>query len=215
MSWPKTTQAVSSSPVAYPERVNSRAARALRGTALAAFATLIAALAHTLGGGAAPSPLFCAALFAFAAPLATALAGARVSLRGTIAAVAASQLLFHGAFAALGDFGSSTAATGGHLHGVVPTLSVLAPAPEHPDMTFAHVLAGLVTVAAVRRGESIVRAVRTWILGTAAPPATSIVFPRVPRRLAHGPSPLLPLLVVLSGLSRRGPPVRLTTSFAA
>jgi hypothetical protein len=63
--------------------MNSRASRAVRGTALAAVATLLAAVAHTLGGGAAPSPLFCGVLLVFAAPLAIALAGARISRWGT------------------------------------------------------------------------------------------------------------------------------------
>ena len=103
-------------------------------------ATVVAATAHTLAGGGAPSPLFCAVIAALAVPGATALAGPRPALWRTALAVGGSQVLFHAAFAVTGDLGAWDAGTE-HVHGaplvVAPasaSSSAMNPA-EHPTST--------------------------------------------------------------------------------
>ena len=71
----------------------SRGARAARGAAVAVFATFVASLAHTIGGGALPGPVAVLVALAFSTPLAVLLAGARMRLLRTSAAALIAQEL--------------------------------------------------------------------------------------------------------------------------
>ncbi|MFG6504230.1 hypothetical protein [Microbacterium sp. P05] len=197
--------------------MNGRAVRARRGGALAATATLIAATAHTLGGGVAPSPMFCLVLFALATPFATAFAVPRPSLWRTAAAVGVSQALFHAAFTVIGDPGWS-AATGPHVHGAAAMASMGAmadaAAPAHADMTLAHVLAALATILLVRHGQALIAAIRAWIIRAASTADAPVLRPRAAVRTVPAERPPASR-VFPPGLGRRGPPRALPVPSAA
>ncbi|MBD3943390.1 hypothetical protein IF188_16995 [Microbacterium sp. NEAU-LLC] len=182
-----------------------RHVRALRGTAAAAVATIVAATAHTLAGGGAPAPALVAAVGILAAPLAVALAGRRLSVWRVGAIVLASQALFHLAFAITA--GADPAAP--HAHHTTVLAGGVAPValPDAP-MLVAHVLAAIATVAGLYGGERMLRALGRGIRSILARARVLGTLPAVPRRLAsHRVQVTRPAQAVLSGLSRRGPPV--------
>ena len=75
-----------------------RHVRALRGTASAWIATIIAATSHTLAGGGGPSPALVAVIGVLAAPLAVLLIGRRLTAWRVGATVVVAQAMFHVAF---------------------------------------------------------------------------------------------------------------------
>ncbi|WP_342000637.1 hypothetical protein MRBLWH7_001453 [Microbacterium sp. LWH7-1.2] len=181
-----------------------RHVRALRGTAAAWVAAVVAATAHTLGGGGAPSPALVAAVGILAAPVAVALVGRRPSTWRIGASVLASQALFHVAFAVTAD-ADPAALHGHHLTHLGGDLSAVV-VPDAP-MLAAHALAAIATLAGLYGGERMLRALGrgirslfTRLRGVAPRPSQ----PRV------APAPAGPLLfaarIVLSDVSRRGPP---------
>lgn len=189
--------------------MNARQLRLVRAAAVSFIATLLAALSHTFGGGAAPHPLLILAVATLLTPLAALLVGVRHS-RGRVAtAVLLSQGAFHLVFQALGS-PTGTGAIGGtgHVHHI--DLSLLGPvsaaAVPSTAMLFAHAVAAVLTLLLIWHGESVIRAVVRWFdailrraVVAASPPH------RRPLRLR---SLLLPPFdaAISSGLSRRGPP---------
>jgi hypothetical protein len=190
--------------------VSTRAVRTLRGAAFAVVATLLAALAHTLGGGGAPSPLFCAAVAALALPPSVALAGARMSRWRTAAAVGASQALFHIAFAVTGDIGPADALAAGHdhLHAAAAVSSMpSALASGDAAMLPAHLVAAVVTFAAVRRGETVLAGVLRWTRTVLRRVVVVLAqAPTRPRPAVRVPFEPRPPRVSAAPLTRRGPP---------
>jgi len=171
-----------------------------------AFATAVAALSHGFADGASPSALSLGAALVFAGVLGTLLVGRRPSLPRLIAIVAASQLAFHTVFSWLSP-GTATAASGHH-----GTSVLLAPAAEHhgtdPAMWGAHALAMLVTILFLRRAElalwSLLRDTLEAVTAAALP---AIAVRPVPGRAYPAEAPRHPVsFVLLSALSRRGPP---------
>jgi hypothetical protein len=153
--------------------MTTRWARFARGWIVALFATLVAALSHTLGGAAAPSALAAGVSLAFAGMICVALAGRTVSTVRLTLAVLFSQIIFHALFSFGGPGGTLTtdaAATIG-LHGHAAAESALASdaaVGELSDTTgtalahvghaggtmwLAHVAAAVVTIMALRYGE--------------------------------------------------------------
>ena len=142
--------------------MTTRWARFARGWIVAGFSTFVAALSHTLGGGAAPGLLAVVVSLAFAGILSIALAGRTLSTWRLSVAVLASQLIFHALFSFGSAAGRLTATDGaaGHAHQAGQTIQ-LSPsggagtmADDHGWlMTAAHVLAAVVTVVALRYGE--------------------------------------------------------------
>lgn len=199
--------------------MNSRAARTLRGAAIAAIATVTAAASHTLGGGTAPSVLFCAVLFVFAVPVATVVATTRPSMWRTILAVGSAQLSFHAAFALVGDIGipavvRGTMSAGMHAHDVGLLWTPNAALAPDTGMTVMHTVAALVSAALIWRGEAALAAIVDWVARAARRvlvPASAVEqrctpwFASVPRAVAALPP----------GLGRRGPPPLSSPSFAA
>ncbi|MEC5151460.1 hypothetical protein [Cryobacterium sp. GrIS_2_6] len=102
--------------------MTARWTRFARGWAIAGFATFVAALSHTLGGGAAPGLLPVVISLAFAGIVCIGLAGRAPSLWRTAAAVLTSQLIFHGLF--------SLGASGGSQRTDAPAGTL--PAHSHP-----------------------------------------------------------------------------------
>ncbi len=186
-------------------------ARVLRGALAGAVTTTLALGFHVLGGGALPDGVAIAVSYGGAIWLAIMIGRRRLSLPVLGAGVTAAQLLLHTVFtvSTAGGALQGDGAHAGHGDGGVLTLVL------HHDgqaMWWAHALAGLLTVAALHRGERIlqrlaeltavvVRAVLRFA-GIAAVPL------RRPRRLvfaAHVPALATGRLATVT--ARRGPPV--------
>ncbi|MGK2938172.1 MAG: hypothetical protein ACSLFR_10280 [Solirubrobacteraceae bacterium] len=192
--------------------MTTRWARFVRGWVTTGFAVFVAAFAHVAGGGHAPDWLAVAVSLAFAGILCVPLAGKTLSLPRLTISVAGAQAVFHTLFALAG--GQGHAITTGHHGAVIFTATALA---EHGDdgaqsMTLAHVIAAVITIVALRFGESafwgiVARAkagmprLRTHSPVAFAQPAST---PAPQRELA--PTRLRELA---ASVSRRGPPALL------
>jgi hypothetical protein len=198
----------------------TRGARAARGAAIAASATLVASLAHTAGGGAPPGPLVLVLSLAFSMPLAMLLTGGRMPLlRASVAALAA-QAALHLLYA-LGTPGAglATSAAPHASHGApVVHLDGATAVVDHGHavaMPFAHLVAAAATIAmlalldravtasAVAFG-TVVRGIRLLVGVLRGIPA-----PATPRRVlppTTGTGPPNPGILLLSSLRHRGPP---------
>ena len=173
-------------------------------------ATTLAAVSHTVAGGSVPHPLLVVAMASFLVPLAAVLLGARASRSRVAATVVVAQTLFHGAFQMLGA-PSATAVVSGHQHHLDLSAlgtAVSSAAPGSSSlMLLGHLLAAVLTTAALWHGESMVRAIAGWVearLRRAIPifraPHESPAPPILPhpRPIAFAPS---------ACVSRRGPPL--------
>ncbi|MFS0712488.1 hypothetical protein ABC195_01295 [Microbacterium sp. 2P01SA-2] len=183
-----------------------RRARAVRGTASAAIATVFAATAHTLSGGLAPLWLIVVAT-ALAAPAAVWLVGRAPSAWRTGLVVLASQGLFHTFFSIAGS--ADPTAPLPHIHGA--TMTALAPLPHlhavGTNMTATHVLAAAVTVATLVVGERLIRLIHRGIRRFARLMSPSLR-PRTPLlRPTAATERVVPARRLRSSLSLRGPPV--------
>jgi len=203
--------------------MTTRWARFARGWIVAAFSTFVAALSHTVGGGAAPGLLAVVVSLAFAGIVSIALSGRSLSTWRLAVAVLVSQLIFHGLFSFGGAGGrlAATDLTTGHAHAAGQSVQLMpAGAAEVMSvgdhglmMTLAHIIAAVVTVVALRFGERAF-----WGLFTTATVAlTALVkvivltpIPNIPRTIPALATFLPPrdLLVLLSPMRHRGPPVR-------
>jgi hypothetical protein len=130
--------------------MDSRWARVGRGTIAAAIATFVAAFSHALGGDAAPSWFGVGASFVLSLAVCTALSGRSLSWWRLAASVAVSQVLFHVLFS-----GPGATAASGHAHDAASVAANAMPAMDaHDDrMILAHVIAGIITLLALRFGE--------------------------------------------------------------
>jgi hypothetical protein len=187
--------------------VTPRHVRALRGAAAAWVATIVAATAHTLAGGGAPAPALVAAIGILVAPFAVALIGRTLAAWRVATVVVAAQGLFHVAFALTADADASPASV--HSHHFLashPHALAGAVAPDAP-MLAGHLLAAAVTVLALFHGERMLRALGRGIRSMFS--RLDLVAPRPPApHRAPTPSDQARAVVrvVLSDLSRRGPP---------
>lgn len=192
--------------------MTSRQLRFLRAAAVSAIATLIAAVSHTLGGGAAPHPLLIAAVAALFVPLSAALVGGRSSRARVAVTVVLAQAAFHLLFQLLGAPTAGDVATpGAHAHHLdLGALGPLSPTPTLDGlMLSAHLLAALLTTLLLWHGESVLRTIARWFqaaLRRAVTPAPARSAPPRPLRSA-----LLPPLdaAMTTVVSRRGPPALL------
>ena len=140
----------------------SRWARVARGLLAAGVATLVAALFHMVGGGAAPSPLALTLSLTFSGLACVALAGKQLALWRLTVSVGLSQFLFHTLFSLSPSGSFAGADPSGHVHlgshlvmvssGGATTMSSMA--PESAAMWVSHAVAALVTIAALRFGET-------------------------------------------------------------
>lgn len=184
-----------------------RHVRALRGAAAAWIATIVAATSHTLAGGGAPAPALVGVLGILASPLAIVLVGRRLTAWRAGATVVAAQALFHVSFALTA--GVDPAAVTGHVHHATldgspgPVSGVL---PDGP-MLLGHAVAAAATMLALYFGERMLRALgrglRSMLRRAGDPVLAPVVLLR--RAAAGVPAPRA-LGVVLSDVSRRGPP---------
>lgn len=195
--------------------MTSRGERAFRGTAIAVFATFVASLAHTVGGGAAPGPVAVLLALAFSAPLAMLLAGARARLLRTSISALVAQGALHLCYALGGTptIGGPAAGVGAHSGHAAPVNldAVLTAAPVehgHGFMPFAHLLAAAVTVVGLAVGDDVFDAIRRSVLlfvrRLTAVPVPVVV---VPFRLeATTVRPSLVAALLHAVLGSRGPP---------
>lgn len=202
--------------------MTTRGTRALRGTLAAVVAVFVAALFHAASGGGAPSALALTLSLAFSVPTCVLLTGTRLSLWRLCVSVGVSQLIFHGLFA-LGAGGTTveagTSTMGAHLHATTLLIAPVAPgapaAPTHDmsSMWLGHVAAAIVTVAALRHGETVASRLCTLAaapvlaaverLALRSEPADAVVQVVVSARPITLPVPAL----LLGALRHRGPPV--------
>jgi hypothetical protein len=202
--------------------MGSRAGRAWRGIAAAAFAVFAAAVSHSAAAG-DPAPILGIVLaLTVALPVCVLLAGRRLSWVRLGLAVAVSQFVFHillqvgvgyvgrvvpGASAMPGMPGMPAAAA---LHEAMP---VMLPAlDEHrmtsPAMWVGHAIAAALTIAALGAGERALRALLELVgWSFVARAVQGIAAPQVRRISVFARRTVLSSLSVLSVAPRRGPPV--------
>lgn len=185
-----------------------RQLRLVRAAAASSSATVLAAVSHTVGGGMPPHPLLIVAVAVLLIAPAAVLIGRRPSFARTTTTVVLSQLVFHLLFHFLGGTWSSASVVSGHshMHDVVLGPVVAAALPDAP-MLLAHMIAAVLTVAALHKGERMLRGIAAWVQARLLP-----ALPAVPAR--HR-APALPVPLVLAvalaplrtTVARRGPPL--------
>lgn len=188
-------------------RTTARQQRALRAAAATGVSTFIAAAAHTLAGAGAPPWWLLTAAALLAWPPAVWLVGRRLSLTGTSAAVLAAQGLLHVMFAAVGT-GAPQSSAGHHLVVSGATMRLAAGGHVHLDagMITAHLVAAVVTVVLLTRGERVIRRLARGVRRVLARADLAPVSLQ-PFVVAVGAAPAAPTSrPFLSVLSRRGPP---------
>lgn len=193
--------------------MSPRHVRALRGVTAAWIATIVAATAHTLAGGGAPSPALIAATGILATPFAVALVGRRPAAWRIASVVLAAQALFHVAFAMTAGADASADASA-HVHHFTALGSSALPGvvPDAP-MLVGHVLAAGATVLALFSGERMLRALGRGIRSVLSRARSVATRPSSPRLVAAPTVPIRAVAAVaLSGLSRRGPPAFVTAA---
>ena len=190
-----------------------RHVRALRGAAAAWIATVLAATSHTLSGGGAPSALLVGVLGVLASPVAIALVGRRLSVWRAAATVIASQALFHVAFAVTA--GVDASALSGHVHhGSLDSGGTVAGVLPDGRMIAGHVVAAAATILALYCGERMLRALGRGIHLVLRRAAVRAAVPvRAVRVAAQGLRVTPARGVVLSDVSRRGPPSSVLAAF--
>lgn len=202
--------------------MEDRGLRIVRGWIGALVCTCLAAASHTLVDGMVPPLAILGLLLAVSGAICTALASTNISLVRTTLAVVLSQGLYHVVFGLFGHQRptGNLLETGAHAGHGVPVVALhieqtlppgaLAESPGALLMSLSHLLAALLTIAALRKGELAARTLvdsillyiprliltsRTW-----QPPAVRR------SRTVCTPAPLARLDVLLPALRRRGPP---------
>lgn len=193
--------------------MTTRQLRLLRAASASAVATTLAAVSHTIAGGAAPHPLLLVAVASLLVPLAALLIGARASRLRVALTVVMSQTAFHVVFQLLGaPTGSATGAplVAGHQHhldlGSLQPMTSASSAMPDAVMVLGHLAAAVLTTAALWHGESMVRAVAGWVQARLR--RTTVVFHPDHERPARPvfSTPLLVDVALSATVSRRGPP---------
>lgn len=189
---------------------------------LAFAAVLVAALSHMLAGGNTPTPRALVATTLVALPLAVLLAGHSYTLFRTLLAVSATQWLFHWIFVFVGVSSPKTlgadpmpahAAQCGMGTEFVPILST--ETGSTVAMGVAHVVAALVTVWMLRRGEKALMQLQRVLLRAIAPAVGGQTISPTPMRAqlrsVFFGAPNLSRLLTGSTITDRGPPQRTTS----
>ena len=199
---------------------STRWARFVRGWIAAAIAVFVALCSHLLAGGDAPGLPGILLCLAFAGMICVVLAGRTLSTPRLAVAVGLSQFLFHGVFGMLGSAPMSIA--GGHPHDAhtmdmsaqpmplpVPMAAADSGMAMPTWMWFAHAVAAVITVLALRFGERAF-----WRLVALAAPWVRMLLAFARPVAVHAPPASIPAadvllpprLVVLSPQRHRGPP---------
>ncbi len=186
-----------------PGRREGRGARVGRAFAAITAATILAASAHTLGGGGAPPAWIIALVIALGLPLAAVLAGRRLTLTRTSLLVLLAQGLLHVAFASVGTADLSAHLT--HVHHGSLEWAASSGIAATPAMPWHHLLAAVITVVLVRHADALLRRIRAGL--------QRLLRARIPRLLTSHRVPAAlsfprrtPRRIVTTPLSLRGPP---------
>lgn len=126
--------------------------QALRGLVAGVLTTFLALLFHIIGGGTSPGALAVAICGAAVCWVAMLVGRSRPSLPLLIASIGVAQVVLHTAF----SMATATATISGHAHAGHDDLVVVAMGDGHA-MWPAHLLAGVLTIVAIRRGELVLR----------------------------------------------------------
>lgn len=192
--------------------MTSRWARVVRGLVAAMFSLFAAASFHIIAGGNVPTVTALISCLVVSTFVCVALSGKKLSLPKLGTAVGLSQFLFHSVFS-LWTAQPAFSTPAGHVH---DHLFVLLPPTAPPlaadsGMWFAHAIATVATIAALRYGE-----VSFWGLFTTARLWIGTVFARLafspPLKTPRPSAPvqqILPrreLVLLFSSLHHRGPP---------
>lgn len=196
--------------------IESRRPAVIRGSLSATLAIFIALAGHVSGGGTMPGPLGLLVPWVLSLMVSVLLAGKKLSVVRLALAVGISQFLFHVLFV-LGTVTPSGAPVSGHVHGaplVLPAGDGVADVVvTGGSMWIGHLVAALVTVVALHRGERLAHAA-TALAARAARwlqrRADATVPPALPaaRVLRHAflSAPLRPASPLLATLRGRAPP---------
>ena len=203
--------------------MEDRGLRIVRGWIGALVCTCLAVASHTVADGMLPPLAIVGLVLAISGAVCTALASTNFSLVRTTIAVVLSQGLYHAVFGLFGHQSATghlqeTGTLSGHgAHSMVLGIEQALPpiaAAESPLgylMPVSHLLAALLTIAALRKGELAVRSLVDSILLYVP---RCILFSRawqplvaLRSRVASSPRPMARLDVLLPALRRRGPPV--------
>ena len=206
--------------------MTSRGARTARGATIAAFATFVASVAHTVGGGAPPGPVAILLALAFSLPLATLLAGGAGGPRARLARTSISALVAQAALHLCYTLGAAsvalpTAATGHTGHPHRPGLAMhfdesVAPVVDHGHalMPFAHLVAAALTLGALALVDDMFdvlhRCVRILVRRRTTLPARAPIVSF--REAVRVDAPRLISVWLRSALWSRGPPAMIAAS---
>lgn len=162
----------------------SRRPALLRGFAASAVAIFVALAGHVTAGGAMPGPLGIVVPWVLSFMVCVLLAGRRLSVIRLSISVAVSQFLFHTLFV-LGTI-TPSGVVAPHVHGAPLVLPAAGAVPDavvaDGMMWIGHVVAALLTIAALHRGERLLLGLRDlaqqsirWVQRRVA--ATTLVAP--------------------------------------
>ena len=195
---------------------STRKPAVVRGIAASSVAIFVALAGHMTGGGDMPGPLGVVVPWVLSLMVCVLLAGRRLSLIRLSLSVGLSQLLFHVLFV-LGTI-TPSGVSAPHVHGgplVLPRGAGVSEAvAADGGMWAGHLLAALVTIAALHRGERLVmalcalaaQAVR-WVRRRVDAALTRPSVPRI-RSLRVVPTPVLSAAsALLATLRGRAPPL--------
>jgi hypothetical protein len=203
---------------------NDRGARVARGSAIAAFATFTASLAHTLGGGTPPGLLAVALALAFSVPFAIATVGRRSSVARAGVAALGAQLALHALYSlgtagaagtALMDASGRTISSHTHAHpdpvglatssdpaGVlaIPGADAAVAHGAHPGvwMFVTHVVAAALTIVFIACADRVLAAVATSARGI----RIALVLAHAPLGAPHAPARRTPVVARTIGAAR-------------
>lgn len=181
-----------------------------RGALASGTTTLLAAISHTWGGGAAPAPTIVLGMAVLLIAPAALLLGRRPRLPRIALTTAAAQVAFHGVFEALGAPVAGVAVQGSHdhhAHAITAAPAIAASAPHDPSMLAAHVVAALATIAILAYGEAAVRRGGSWIRAVARALVADASLPEIPHVIARAAGRIRPVAVAVTPTGVRGPPV--------
>jgi len=198
--------------------VTSRWLRVAQGAAIASFATFVAALSHTVGGGTPPGLLAVVLSMAFSTLLCLTVAGGRLTLVRTVIAVAATQFALHALYSVQGAAPRATSGSMSHHHEALDlSSSTSSQASFETPMLISHLVAVAVTVVAIRHGERALRATLRAIrvaVASVLPRIPQIAGPwlRRPRPAVTHAARATTRLIVLSAMRHRGPPAKFSAA---